>query len=103
MINSCEYLRFERFPFDTNAPIGYTIAIVIEYVFLYSALMTIECIAIIASATLPILFSLLSDLNGELKTITVFCSEVKMKRRQKLEKFDEKLSQFVKFHSDVIQ
>lgn len=82
-----------RFPFDTKSPIGYALAVVIEYIFDVYMLIIIKCIAIIGLATLPMLFLLVNDVIRELNTI------VAMSRLHA----GEKLSQFIQIHSDTVQ
>lgn len=70
-----------------------------EYIFDVYMLMIIKCIAIIGTATLPMLFLLVNDVIGDLNTIIVMSAKNKWTRLQ----VREKLSQFIQFHSDTVQ
>lgn len=89
----------QRFPFDTTSSIGYTFALVIQAILTFYGAITLKCIALIGIVTLPILFSLINDLNSNLNIITAMCS----KRRKRNLQASKKLPQFIQFHSDTIQ
>lgn len=89
---------YERLPFDTKNPIGFIVAGLIQYVFGISLMITIECLAIIVFGTYFMLFPLTKDIKRNLKMINF-----NAKRRKSRLKIGNRFSQFVQFHSKLLQ
>lgn len=91
-------LKFRRMPYETRAPLGFTVAILMQYVFIVDIMTIVECFVLIGVSTLPIIFSMTNDIVTELNNIDM-CLRYK-KLRLKMTKLFVKL---IQFHSDTIQ
>lgn len=88
----------QRIPYKTDTPIGFSIAILMQYIFIVDIMTIIECFVLIGISTLPIIFAMTNDIVIELNGINM-CLKYK-KLRLKMAKQFIKL---VQFHSDTIQ
>lgn len=79
-------------------PMGFSVAIAVEYLFFTSLLVMVDCFFLIAIATLPLLFSLTDDIKWDLKTI-----QQSLKLKAKRLKMAKPLAQFIQFHSNTRQ
>lgn len=89
----------QRYPFDTKSLIGYSFGAITQYTYVNNMLIVIKCLAIIGTATLLMLFTILNDINADLSTIDAICAVNKRTGFQMV----EKLYKFIQFHSDTIQ
>lgn len=87
-----------RFPFDTKTPIGYLVAITIEYLFIVDIMVIIESFIMIGIAILPVLFLLVNDIIGDWNTINMV-----LKFKRKRSQIVKQLPRIIQFHSDAIQ
>lgn len=98
MISLCPFQQFQRIPFNTKHPIGFSVAIVIQFVLIRNVMILLYCFLLIGIATLPMLFPLTDDIKCDMKTI-----QKSLKNKRKRSKIIESLSQFVQSHADARQ
>lgn len=85
-------------PYEIGTPIGFSVAILMQYIFIVDIMSIVECFVLIGISTLPIIFSMTNDIATELNSINVCLRYKKMRLKM--------AAQFVKiiqFHSDTIQ
>lgn len=87
-----------RFPFDTKNPIGYLIAVFMEYIFDLSILVSAKCLAIYLFGTFFMLFPLVNDIKYCLKTINY-----NARHKKERPKISNQFFQFVQYHSKLKQ
>lgn len=87
-----------RLPFDTKNPIGYFIAVFIQYIHVISVMVTVETLMIFCAGTSFMMFPLTKDIKNNLKTINHYA-----KYKKHRPKIIDQLSHFIKFHSKSIQ
>lgn len=93
-----ENKKCKRFPFDIKSPVGFSVAIIIEYAFVANLMIVPECFYTIGTTALPMLFSLANDIQYELNKI-----QRSLSYRRRRSKMVKPLTQFIRFHSDVRQ
>lgn len=89
---------FQRFPFETTTPIPYLFAMMVQYILVSNVMVTITCLALFGVGTCLMLFPLANDVKCSLRAIK---HNAKLKRNRS--KSVTQLSQFVEFHSKLIQ
>lgn len=88
----------KRYPFNTKNPLGFIVAIVIEYVFVVNLMIIPKCFYTTGITALPMLFSLASDIKSDLNAI-----QQSLSYKRKRSKMGKPLSQFIQFYSDARQ
>lgn len=90
------YSKQKRFPFNTKTRIGFSVATIIQYIFLLDLMISMECFLLIGIATLPMLFPLTDDIKCDLSAIQRL-----LRDKTKRIKMTKPLSKFIQFHSDT--
>lgn len=94
-------LHFEfivRFPFDVKNPIGYTMAVILEYLLAFNVDLFAMCIMVIAIGSSVTLISVTQDLNVSLKNL----DKSAMMKDSPLE-IVQQFNEFIRFHSNAKQ
>lgn len=97
-ISALFYKIHERLSFDAENLIGYSVAMTAQYIFVFNAMITLKCLALFGAGTCFMLFPLAKDIKCSLKSINDNARH-KIKRT----KIVTQLSQFVEFHSKLLQ
>lgn len=92
------FKSIKRFPFDTKTPIGFSVAIFMDYILYVGIMITVECLMIFGIGTCSMLFPLTNDMKCDLKS----CG-VKSKCKKNRSKIVKQFAQFIRFHSKLIQ
>lgn len=101
LLDCCSYFsnfNHIRFPFDTKNLIGYLVAIFIQYILLFNVMVSLKCLAIFGIGTCFMLFPLTKDIKNDLKAINRNARH----KKKRLKTIDQ-LTQFVQFHSKLMQ
>lgn len=87
-----------RLPFDWKTPSGFLIALSIQSILSICVMVTLECLAIFGLGTCLMLFPLTKDMKNNLRTISHDA-----RRKKNRSKIIKQFSQFIQFHSKLIQ
>ena len=87
-----------RFPFDTMNPIGFLVAVFIQYIAMINCMVAVKCTTIFFYGTCSMLFPLADDIKCTLKTINHIA-----KRKKKRSEVADQFSKFVQFHTKSLQ
>lgn len=79
-------------------PIGFFLALIIQYTYMLNVMVTIKCFYVIEFATLSMLFPLTDDIKRDFNAIQQL-----LKNSKKRSKVVKPLTQFVQFHSNTRQ
>lgn len=83
-----------RFPFDVKNPLGYTIAVALEYIFIVNLMLPVLCLVSFALETCLVLISLTKDVKCDVNRLN---ENVKDNQLEILKQF----SQLIEIHSDA--
>lgn len=87
-----------RFPFDWKNPLGYSIAIAVQYITAAYGLLFLASLVIFGMVTFFFANALIKDINGLLQTIN---KNAKVKKNR--DRILKQLLEFIQYHSDVKQ
>lgn len=88
----------DRLPFETRTPFRYLIAVFVQYTLVMNVVVIFKCLTTFGFGTCSMLFPLSNDMKNNLKAIN---NNAKPKRNRW--KIANQFSQFVRFHSQLIQ
>lgn len=87
-----------RLPFDIKNPMGFSVAVFIQFTFVFTIMVTVKCVAIFGFGICSMLFPLIDDMKNNLRSIngnTAF--------KTSRSRIRNKFSHLVQFHSKLIQ
>lgn len=88
----------QRFPFDTKNPVGFSVAIVIQYIQSICSMVATDCFTVCVFGTSALIFPLTKDMKNDLEAINI-----NAKRKRTRSKIVSQFAQFVQFHAKLIQ